>query len=273
MFRTKHEELENPHRDSCVQNLRVIYQNMKSCFYFSVKERILYRHVEDMKMRNHAKRRQRQMFPNDSFIKQWPYVEIYTDGSCLTNPGGPGGWAASIKCTNKQQLKQNRRYKEIYGSVSVRTFDVRTQTIRDKTHASYSDVLLEDRYVNSDRDREYIHFPGVTFHTITNNRMEMLAVIQALRCLKRSCNIKLYSDSQYVLNGMSKWSKVWLKSNWKQKKQKQADDEGFVKNHDLWRELYRLSLRHKIEYYWVKAHKGNGKNTNVDKLSKQAAYG
>lgn len=208
--------------------------------------------------------RYRGKYRNDSFVKQCPYVEIYTKGFCLTNPGGPGGWAASIRCTKKHQLKQNNLYKEIYGSV-----DVRTQTL----NKSYADLLLEDKYVDDEHRvgyaeyNEYIRFSEVTFYTITNNRMEMLAVVQALRCLKRSCNIKLYSDSEYLLRGMSVWNRIWAASNWIQKNRKYADSEGFVKNHDLWRELYRLSLRHKIEYRWVKSHSGNVGNDNVDRLA------
>ena len=137
-------------------------------------------------------------------------ITIYTDGSCLTNPGN-GGWAAIIN--------ENNQIKKISGNEK----------------------------------------------NTTNNRMELLAPIKALQGIKTGSKIKVYTDSQYVKNGITEWINIWLSNNWKTSKKED------VKNKDLWIELYNLTKSFDIEWIWVKAHDGNSLNEEVDLLAKIAA--
>ena len=137
-------------------------------------------------------------------------ITIYTDGSCLTNPGN-GGWAAIIN--------ENNQIKKISGNEK----------------------------------------------NTTNNRMELLAPIKALQGIKTGSKIKVYTDSQYVKNGITEWIDTWLNNNWKTSKKED------VKNKDLWIELYNLTKSFNIEWIWVKAHDGNSLNEEVDLLAKRAA--
>ena len=137
-------------------------------------------------------------------------ITIYTDGSCLTNPGS-GGWAAIINENNKKKI--------ISGNEK----------------------------------------------NTTNNRMELLAPINALREIKSGLKIKIYTDSQYVKNGITEWIKSWLNNDWKTSKKED------VKNKDLWIELYNLTKFLDIQWIWVKAHDGNPLNEEVDLLAKRAA--
>ena len=137
-------------------------------------------------------------------------ITIYTDGSCLTNPGS-GGWAAIINENNKKKI--------ISGNEK----------------------------------------------NTTNNRMELLAPINALREIKSGPKIKIYTDSQYVKNGITEWINTWLNNNWKTSKKED------VKNKDLWIELYNLTKFFDIQWIWVKAHDGNPLNEEVDLLAKRAA--
>ena len=137
-------------------------------------------------------------------------ITIYTDGSCLTNPGS-GGWAAIINENNKKKI--------ISGNEK----------------------------------------------NTTNNRMELLAPINALKGIKSSAKIKIYTDSQYVKNGITEWIKSWLNNDWKTSKKED------VKNKDLWIELYNLTKFLDIQWIWVKAHDGNPLNEEVDLLAKKAA--
>lgn len=134
-------------------------------------------------------------------------VEIYTDGSCMPNPGN-GGWAAILICGDKR--------KEILGG------------------------QLDT----------------------TNNRMEINAVIEGLLVLKKPCVVKIYTDSQYVINGATKWIMGWEKNKWKNKEGKE------IKNSDLWKKLMEISFSHKIEFEWVRAHNGHPINEAVDQLAK-----
>lgn len=93
----------------------------------------------------------------------------------------------------------------------------------------------------------------------TNNRMELTAVIEALKTLTRKCEISVYTDSQYVKRGMTEWLPSWLSKNWKN-----------IKNPDLWQELYQLSLLHNLEWYWVKGHSGDFYNERADQLANLA---
>lgn len=93
----------------------------------------------------------------------------------------------------------------------------------------------------------------------TNNRMELTAVIESLKILKRKCKITIYTDSKYVQQGMTEWIDNWIKKNWKN-----------VKNIDLWQDLYKFSKEHIIEWRWVKAHNGDFYNERADELANLA---
>ena len=137
-------------------------------------------------------------------------IKIYTDGSCLKNPGN-GGWAAII-CTKDEM-------KKISGS---------------------------------EKDT-------------TNNRMELMATINALKEVNSDDLIEIYTDSKYVKNGITDWIHNWIKNNWK------TSNKEDVKNKDLWVQLYDLNKNSKIKWNWVKAHAGNPLNEEVDLLAKKAA--
>ena len=137
-------------------------------------------------------------------------IKIYTDGSCLKNPGN-GGWAAII-CSDDQM-------KKISGS---------------------------------EKDT-------------TNNRMELMATINALKEVNSDDLIEIYTDSKYVKNGITDWIHNWIKNNWK------TSNKEDVKNKDLWLELYNLNQSLKIKWNWVKAHEGNPMNEEADLLAKKAA--
>ena len=137
-------------------------------------------------------------------------IEIFTDGSCLTNPGN-GGWAAIIN--------EDGKIKKISGNEK----------------------------------------------NTTNNRMELLAPINALREMNPSSQIKIYTDSQYVKLGITEWIKKWIINNWQTSKKED------VKNKDLWLELYILNKSLNVNWNWVKAHAGNPMNEEVDLMAKKAA--
>lgn len=98
----------------------------------------------------------------------------------------------------------------------------------------------------------------------TNNRMELMAAIQALASLREGCVIELYTDSQYVQKGITNWITTWKKKNWKK------SDNHPVKNADLWQELDKQTKRHKITWHWVKGHNGHIENELVDALANRA---
>tara|TARA_B100000427_G_C15052894_1_gene396360 strand:+ start:88 stop:513 length:426 start_codon:yes stop_codon:yes gene_type:complete len=137
-------------------------------------------------------------------------IEIYTDGSCLENPGN-GGWAAIIN--------NNGKIEKISGNEK----------------------------------------------NTTNNRMELLATINALKKIKSNNEIKIYTDSQYVKLGITEWINTWIKNKWQTSKKEE------VKNKDLWIELYDLNNSLNIKWNWIKAHSGNVLNEEVDLLAKKAA--
>jgi ribonuclease HI len=139
-------------------------------------------------------------------------VEIFTDGSCLGNPG-PGGYGVIL------------RYKG-----------------REKE--------LNQGYQNT-----------------TNNRMELLAAIIGLESLKEPCAVTLYTDSQYVKQGIESWLANWKKRNWKTANR---DD---VKNKDLWQRLDAINQQHKVTWRWVKGHAGHAENERCDELARSAASG
>ena len=100
----------------------------------------------------------------------------------------------------------------------------------------------------------------------TNNRMEMMAVIEALKYVDTESKINLYTDSKYVKEGITNWITGWKKNNWKNSKKKD------VKNKDLWVELDTLSQKHNISWNWVKGHSGNIENDIADKLATCLLY-
>ena len=97
----------------------------------------------------------------------------------------------------------------------------------------------------------------------TNNRMELMAVIQALESLNRDCKVKLTSDSQYVLKGINEWMENWKKRGWKTAAKKP------VKNVDLWQRLDKAREDHNVEWVWVKGHSGHIENEIADELANQ----
>ncbi len=95
----------------------------------------------------------------------------------------------------------------------------------------------------------------------TNNRMELTAVIEALKALNRSCRVALYTDSQYVQKGIQEWVKVWVRNGWKTASRQP------VKNVDLWQVLHQEAGRHEIAWHWVKGHAGHPGNERADRLA------
>jgi len=132
-------------------------------------------------------------------------VKLFSDGSCLNNPGR-GGWAFILE----------------YGEYKLKKSG------------------------------------GESF--TTNNKMELTAVIMGLKALKFPCEVELYSDSSYVVNGINGWIFSWIKKNFKD-----------VKNPELWREYLQVSAPHKIRAFWVKGHDGHPQNEECDELARKAA--
>ncbi len=96
----------------------------------------------------------------------------------------------------------------------------------------------------------------------TNNRMELTAVIEGLKALKEPCIVELYSDSKYVIDGLSKgWAVSWRKNGWKKADKKPA------LNPDLWEQLLNLVEQHQVQYHWVKGHAENPKNNRCDEMA------
>ena len=137
-------------------------------------------------------------------------IKIYTDGSCLSNPGN-GGWAAIINF--------NGEIKKISGNEK----------------------------------------------NTTNNRMELMAPINALKNINSKDPIEIFTDSKYVKNGITEWINTWVLNNWKTSKKED------VKNKDLWLELHKLNQSLHVKWNWVKAHAGDPLNEEVDMLAKKAA--
>lgn len=98
----------------------------------------------------------------------------------------------------------------------------------------------------------------------TNNRMEMTAVIESLKALKKPCDIHLYTDSTYVKDGVNKWLEGWKAKGWRTASKKP------VKNQDLWEAIDSEIQRHNITWHWVKGHDGHVENERVDELARKA---
>ena len=97
----------------------------------------------------------------------------------------------------------------------------------------------------------------------TNNRMELMAAIQALEALKKPCRVELHTDSQYVMKGISEWIHNWKRRGWK------TADGKPVKNDDLWRRLDEARSRHDVTWRWVKGHAGHELNERADALARR----
>ena len=104
------------------------------------------------------------------------------------------------------------------------------------------------------------------FRLTTNNRMELLAAIEGLEALKESHQVTLYSDSRYVVDGMSKgWAEKWRKNGWRRNKRERAI------NPDMWGRLLDLCEKHEVEFRWVRGHAGNPNNERCDQLAVAAS--
>jgi ribonuclease HI len=98
----------------------------------------------------------------------------------------------------------------------------------------------------------------------TNNRMELTAACEALEALKQPCEVTIYTDSQYLKNGITEWLKNWVKNGWRTSNKKP------VINQDLWERLYEDTQRHDIQWKWMRGHAGNKFNEQVDQLATEA---
>jgi ribonuclease HI len=99
-------------------------------------------------------------------------------------------------------------------------------------------------------------------HT-TNNRMELMAAIAALEALKRPCLVDLYTDSQYLRDGIMSWIKTWKRNGWR------TADRKPVKNVDLWQRLDAALARHRVEWHWLRGHAGHPQNERADQLARE----
>jgi len=113
---------------------------------------------------------------------------------------------------------------------------------------------------HGDREKELYGFERET----TNNRMELMAAIQALEALKRPCEVTVTTDSQYVRKGITEWLENWKRRGWK------TADKQPVKNQDLWERLEKAIHHHRVEWHWVKGHSGHEENERVDALANRA---
>ncbi len=137
-------------------------------------------------------------------------IKIYTDGSCLGNPGN-GGWAA---------------------------------------------IIIDDK--------KKIQIKGSKKDT-TNNQMELLAPIKALKKIPKGSNVQIFTDSKYVKSGITEWIHNWKKNGWK------TAGKQPVKNKDLWIELDQMTNKFQIKWSWVKGHSTNVLNNEVDLIAREAA--
>ena len=135
-------------------------------------------------------------------------IKIYTDGSCLENPGN-GGWAAIIINDGKKtQIKGSKK-------------------------------------------------------NTTNNQMELLAPIEALKKIPKGSKVQIFTDSKYVKSGITEWIHNWKKNGWKTASKKP------VKNKELWMALDTVISKHEIEWHWVKGHSGDENNEIADQLARK----
>ena len=112
-----------------------------------------------------------------------------------------------------------------------------------------------------ERERELVGGEALT----TNNRMELMAAISGLEALTEGCGITLFTDSQYVRQGITEWMPNWVRRGWK------TAAGAPVKNRDLWERLHAAIQRHRIDWRWVKGHSGDPDNERVDALARAEA--
>lgn len=110
---------------------------------------------------------------------------------------------------------------------------------------------------SSGKERE---LSGGEAHT-TNNRMELMAAIEALKALKRPCHVQLYTDSNYVRDGITRWIHGWRRNGWK------TADRKPVKNSELWQALLDAAEPHRIDWHWIRGHAGHVDNERADALA------
>ncbi len=96
---------------------------------------------------------------------------------------------------------------------------------------------------------------------VTNNQMELTAAIEGLAALKERCCVELFTDSKYVMNGITQWIQNWKKNNWRTSAKKD------VKNKELWQKLDQLISQHQVQWHWVKGHSGDAGNETADLLA------
>ena len=113
--------------------------------------------------------------------------------------------------------------------------------------------------ISGDHEREICGGEADT----TNNRMELMAAIQALEALKRPCKVELHTDSQYLRTGITEWLAGWKARGWR------TASKSPVKNEDLWRRLDEARLRHEVDWRWVKGHAGHELNERADGLARK----
>ena len=199
------------------------------------------------------------------------HVEIYADGACRGNPG-PGGWAALLilgerrkEISGSEDHTTNNRMEllaAINGLEALKKVPTRARVYTDGACRGNPGPGGWGALLISGEHRKELS--GSEDHT-TNNRMELLAAIRALEALKNPGTIaRVYTDSQYVIKGMSEWVASWKKRGWK------TADKKPVKNQDLWERLDALAEQHDLEWHWVRGHSGVEGNERVDQLANEA---
>jgi ribonuclease HI len=121
-------------------------------------------------------------------------------------------------------------------------------------------ILRVNRPDGGNRERELSGGEPAT----TNNRMELMAAIRGLEALKRPCKVRLYTDSNYLREGVTKWIHGWKKNGWR------TADKKPVKNVDLWQRLDAARTSHHVDWIWVKGHSGHPENERADQLARLA---
>ncbi|WP_341751376.1 MULTISPECIES: ribonuclease HI [unclassified Candidatus Tisiphia] len=174
-----------------------------------------------------------------------PKVTIYTDGACSGNPG-PGGWGALLQFHGASVELDTNALKNWYNKKKLNMLDIceNSTKFRDSLPLKQKSIFGHELYT-------------------TNNQMEMTAVIEALKVLKKSCYVEVYTDSKYLQLGITQWINTWIKNNW----HKNNNDP--VKNVDLWKKLYEELSKHYIIWNWVKGHNNNEGNEVADRLAVQ----
>ena len=114
------------------------------------------------------------------------------------------------------------------------------------------------------RWREHVRELSGFAPSTTNNRMELLGAIAGLETLKKSCRVRMVSDSRYLVQGMTEWLAGWKAHNWRNSRKEE------VLNRDLWERLDELCQRHTVEWHWVRGHAGHPENERCDQLAREA---